>query len=362
MLKAKCIEKIRDKNNHIIGYKIVGNDKKPIPVKSESLKKAIRSGQIEITNLTLTSDNRLIDKKPDTPSKTTSSSKQNINIESLINRVKALGYTLNTFDTDCGHKCYIASLPDNAKHVFIIPDNVKYVYKTSYVSEKELYSYMSNIKGTLKVVGGKNLISAHAMFIGCKVQHLDLRSFDTSNVTDMQSMFESCKAQSLDLSSFNTSNVTDMQSMFHGCEAHSLDLSSFDTRNVIDMREMFWNCNAQSINLSSFNTSNVTDMHFMFGYCAAQSIDLSSFDTSSVTDMSGMFGFCKVHTLDLSSFNTSNVKNMSNMFAFCEAQSIDLRSFDTSNVEDMSYMFSNCKAQIKINDPNLKAQLQKDRR
>ena len=205
MLKAKCIEKIRDKNNHIIGYTIIGDDKKPIPVKSEKLKEVIRSGQIEITNLTLTSDNRLIDKKSVTSSKlrTTSSkpvntsSKQNINIENLIRKAKSMGYSLNTFDTDCGHKCCIASSPDSTKHIFLIPDDVKYIYKTNgdlkYVEKKNIYKYISNIGGTLKVVGGKGLVSTNFMFDNCKAQSIDLSSFNTSSATAMQAMFEGCR-------------------------------------------------------------------------------------------------------------------------------------------------------------------------
>lgn len=114
--------------NHIIGYKIIDENKKTVAVKSDVLKRAIRSGQVEVINLTLTSDNRLIDKKS---KHTTTHSKQNINIENLLNRVKSIGYTLNTFETACSHKCYIASSLDNTKHVFIIPDDVEYIYETN---------------------------------------------------------------------------------------------------------------------------------------------------------------------------------------------------------------------------------------
>ena len=56
---------------------------------------------------------------------------QNSKTEVLINRVRALGYIINTFNTDCGHKCYIASSVDHLKHIFIIPDDVKYIYNLS---------------------------------------------------------------------------------------------------------------------------------------------------------------------------------------------------------------------------------------
>ena len=336
MYKVKCIEKIRDKNNHIIEYKLIGNNNDIKTLKYNELKKHIRSGQIEVINLTLTSDNRLIDKKQDTPSKpTVTHSKQDSKAESLLNRVRTLGYNINSFNTDCRHKCYIASSPDNTKHILIIPDNVKYIYESGKSmqsrEQKKLYKYMTSIKCALKVVGGKGLTSTCYLFNNCSAQYIDLSSFDTSNATDMPEMFRNCKAQSIDLRSFNTGKVTNMCSMFESCRVQSLDLSSFNTSNAKIMCKMFSNCKVHSLDLSSFNTSNVTDMHHMFNSCEAQYIDLSSFDT------------CKV-------------EDMTNMFSSCEAYSLDLRSFDTHNA-DIGCMFDNCSAEIKASD-TLKADLQ----
>ena len=368
MVQAKCTEKIRDKNNHIIGYRLIDKNKNEVLVKAEKLKEVIRAGKLEVINLTLTSDNRLVDKKPTAPSKptTTPSSKQSISAEAVLAKARATGCNITTFDTDCGHKCYIVSSPDNTKHFLLIPDNVEYLYNLSDrgtyntnrgVHNTKLSKYMSNIEGTLKVVGGKGLTSTVGMFYNCAAQSIDLRSLDTSNVTDMQGMFNKCEVQSIDLSSFDTSKVTNMKEMFDKCKAHSLDLSSFDTSQVTAMNSMFYECKAQSINLSSFNTSKVKDMGGMFSECEAQSINLTSFDTRNVTDMSEMFERCKAQSLDLSSFDTNNVLSMFEMFYGCEAQSIDLSSFDTSKVINMSSMFKKCKAQIKTNDPWLKDRL-----
>ena len=342
MHQATCIEKIRDKSNHIIEYKLINKNRKIITVKSNELKEAIRSEQIEVTNLTLTSDSRLIDKKSDTSSKhVNTSSKPHINTENLLNRVKTLGYIVNTFDTACKHKCYIASSPDNTKHIFIIPDDVKYIYKASvhlvYAAKEKIYSYISNIGGMLKVVGGNGLVSTVFMFSECKAHSIDLSSFNTSNITDMSCMFLECKAQYMDLTSFDTSNVKNMCGMFNKCGTQSIDLTSFNTSNVMDMSHMFMGCKAQSLDLTSFNTSKVTDMQCMFCGCRAQSIDLTSFDTSNVTNMEMMFDRCKAHYIDLS-------------------------SFDTSKVTNLYAMFRDCKAQINVTDTELKYQLQRDRR
>ena len=254
MIQAKCLDKIRDKNNHIIGYKLIDKSNNEVLVKAEKLKEVIKAGQLDIINLTLTSDNRLVDKKPTTPSKpistpSKSSAPPKSSAEAILAKVRVLGYHITAFNTACGHKCYIASLSGNTEHIFIIPDDVEYIYKPNvaleYSYEAKLYNYITNIEGALKVVGGKNLVLAVRLFTNCKMRSLDLSSFNTSNVTDMRGMFENCKAQSIDLSSFNTSNVTNMHRMFKFCEAQSINLRSFNISNVTDTSDMFYECKAQ---------------------------------------------------------------------------------------------------------------------
>ena len=62
MQKVISITKIRDKSNKIVGYTIQSNKGEIKEVKAEDLKKAIINKKIEVLNLTLTSDGRLIDK------------------------------------------------------------------------------------------------------------------------------------------------------------------------------------------------------------------------------------------------------------------------------------------------------------
>lgn len=63
MITAKCIQKFRDKNNRICGYRLQDQQGYTKDVNSEQLKAAIAQKQIVITNLTLTIDGRLVDSK-----------------------------------------------------------------------------------------------------------------------------------------------------------------------------------------------------------------------------------------------------------------------------------------------------------
>lgn len=62
MLIAKCVFKIRDDKGNIILYRLVDTSGNMNEVKPIDLKKAIACSQISVVNLTLTKDNRLVDR------------------------------------------------------------------------------------------------------------------------------------------------------------------------------------------------------------------------------------------------------------------------------------------------------------
>ena len=107
-------------------------------------------------------------------------------------------------------------------------------------------------------------------------------------------MFSKCRAlTSLDLKNFNTQNVTDMSWMFYNCTAlTSLDLKNFNTQNVTDMSSMFYNCTAlTSLDLQHFNTKKVTYMYEMFSGCAALTT-INSNTTWQCPESEKMFAGC----------------------------------------------------------------------
>lgn len=64
MLKIRCIQKVRNFNtNKILYYRIEDEHGRVNDVQPDELKNAIRNNSVTCTNLTLTSDNRLVDKQ-----------------------------------------------------------------------------------------------------------------------------------------------------------------------------------------------------------------------------------------------------------------------------------------------------------
>lgn len=61
MIKCKCLKKYYDKNGIIIGYLIMDSNGRTVEVKKDVLKSWIQTGKVEVVNLTLSQDGRLVD-------------------------------------------------------------------------------------------------------------------------------------------------------------------------------------------------------------------------------------------------------------------------------------------------------------
>ena len=273
----------------------------------------------------------------------------NINYNNNFNTSKVTNMSYMFLPAESGDWSSVVVLTSNSSNIEPILLSGNDNSNVELMGAAGLSYYSSLEKLDLRDFNTSNVTNMSFMFNMCSsLTILYLSNFNTSNVTEMQNMFCDCSSlTNLDLSSFNTSEVIGMQGMFSGCSSlTSLDLSSFNTSKVTDMDGMFSNCSSlTSLKLSNFNTSNVTNMSFMFNMCSSLTIlDLSNFNTSNVTEMQNMFCDCSSLTnLDLSSFNTSEVIGMQGMFSGCSSlTSLDLSSFNTSKVTDMDGMFYYC--------------------
>ena len=208
----------------------------------------------------------------------------------------------------------------------------------------------------------------HAMFRACKVQQLNLNTFDTSKVTSLEYMFYNCtNLETLDLNNFDTSNVTTLFGTFQSCtNLKTLEVSNWNTSKVVGMGEQygywayggtFQGCSSLTeLDLSGWNTSNVKGMGNMFRGCSTLTeLNVSNFNTENAISMYGMFWGCnKLQKLNVSNFDTSNVTtSLGYMFSECSnLTELDVSNFDTSHVTNMAYMFNSCNSLTKLNVNN----------
>ena len=208
----------------------------------------------------------------------------------------------------------------------------------------------------ITITGGGDTSST---FYRCtKLRKLDMRNFDTSNVTNMAFLFAGLSSlEDLNISGFNVEKVTNMSAMFWECsKLTELDLSSWETPALTTLYAnwgntgMFSGCTSLvNLDISNFDTSNVTNMSYLFFNCSKlASLDLSNFNTSKVTTISYMFNRCSsLEELDLSSWKTPSLITItgggdtSSTFYRCtKLRKLDMRNFDTSNVTNMAFLFA----------------------
>ena len=82
MIVVKCIDKIRGKSGKIVKYVLCDNTNNKVTLDAQTLKKFILDAHMDVVNLKLTSDGRLIDK--------TEEYKQYNNIEEKNNYLKLI--------------------------------------------------------------------------------------------------------------------------------------------------------------------------------------------------------------------------------------------------------------------------------
>ena len=239
MIAVRCIEKFRDKNNVIIGYRLQDSQGVTKDVYPDQLKVAIRNQQITVINLTLTSDNRLVDNTPDQIKQVQQPKSTEEQIKMLEIKAKALGFPIKTIGIGREknyHSCKVISQSKD-KHILCIPDGVTKLNEALWFTKN-----IRDLEGSIKVIGGKGLKDASDMFNECfKIKYIDLSSFDTSNLRKAIRMFSEClELEFIDLSSFDTSNIEsedDMHSMFYKCK--KLKIKTTDPRVLEEYNNRF---------------------------------------------------------------------------------------------------------------------------
>lgn len=346
MSTITCIDRYMDKTTKMYTYELK-DDKtgKTKNVKSDMLKHAILSRKIEVSNLKLTSDNRLIFSNKE---------KKEINpeifkleqLEKFEAKQKLTGKIFDFSINRISGEIYITKYYDDTQRKEIrIP-----VFVDGFIDTYETNDgAFSNCIYIERVIAGKNIKgSLTNLFYRFKGNKLDLTDFDTTNITSMCNMFLDCTAKEILLGGkFNTNNVTNLEGIFMRCLVEELDLKNFNTHKVTNMKYMFNTCEAKTINLGdNFDTSRVFDMSHMFSTVKTKYINLGNkFNTSKVLDMSFMFHKANLASLEFGDkFYTGNVKDMKYMFSMLVLDKLILGSnFNTIKVEDMKLMFFSSK-------------------
>ena len=403
-----CTQKLRNKNNTIIAYELSDGNTKMLVTPDELRGKLIRK-TITVSNLKLTSDNRII--STSNKAESVQTKKKQINkkytddeIDAIILKSKLIGFNSIVIPDIEG----VTVLLKDKLRIVCIKSEVEVIEIAHLIVDPIEFVELNFNDADIKIIGGSGLKVLDGFMAFITVGDVDLTNLDTRNVTSMNNTFRLLKARrilgietldtskvtnmismfngldcskfsnnpdkekTLDIRNFNISSVEDMSlmfgnikniekiemsglcsdslknvhSMFENAEVNEINISNFSANKLTDARRMFSHCKVDKVNIDCWNACNVRDMSEMFNGSEINSIDISKLKTGKVKFMFEMFINCRIPEMDLSGFDTHNVESMFGMFAYCKTRVIDVSNFDTSKVTTMSGMFASCKSNV----------------
>lgn len=159
MIMVKCIKKFKDSNEKIYGYRLQDLNGMIKDITSEQLKTAIVKGQIIVSNLTLTKDDRLVDSKE----------KQLNNINELNNKDMWIDMYDSTFNEICsslGFK-YNKQLVKKCNGHEFLSEKPIYNSNDNIDALAELYYNSDNSKDKLVYKASRKIMNTYAELIIC---------------------------------------------------------------------------------------------------------------------------------------------------------------------------------------------------
>jgi hypothetical protein len=304
------------------------------------LKQAIWLRHVDVINLKLTSDGKLIDKDIDDTTQTK-------NKDKVKDKVKYVDITRELMREVKGLNCYWTTInkgwsDDNKRLSFKIVNRIEDAEYEA-VKRKLMFSY---IHDDLIVVADKTRLML------CTQQKFRLP--DTSSDYCLGGAFSNMHLKSINLKNIHSSDTKVMTGLFFNSTIEELNVENLDTSDARDITGMFMKCTAHITGIEKLDTHNVGNMQNMFAESKIKGdLNLSGLNTLSLDSTARMFKSANIEgILDLSNFNTSRVENMDEMFMDCKVGTLKMKELDMSKVytsEDafLNFKFKNGELNIK---------------
>lgn len=252
----------------------------------DEIKFGLRNRLIQITNMRLTQDGRLIQCK-------------NRDVSRIYGSIAQLNYTTiskifrhdeyNDEDRDVefivGQKSnelrtkallLNKDIEDITKHIFTIRSANKLYVCTDYdifVLSGNSYGLFRKIR--CKSINFKNIDTvqlkyASEMFKAARIQRIDLTDFNTQAMINMDYMFELCVTSEIIIENKEFKNLKSMYNMFDECMASKIIIKNVKMPKLEAMDRMFENAVAMEIRLENVEINNNASIKQMFKYCKAK--------------------------------------------------------------------------------------------
>ncbi|OTP10480.1 hypothetical protein A5844_002180 [Enterococcus sp. 10A9_DIV0425] len=143
-----------------------------------------------------------------------------------------------------------------------------------------------------------------------KLETLDLRGLDVSNITSMINLFKFSNAKTINITGWDTSKLTNMSGLFWATNKLEtvLGLETLNTSQVVNMDFMFAGSNVKNLTgLENWNVSNVEEASLMFSEAhKLEYLNLSNWKLLKLKKADQIFrGTANLSVLDLTNWEVS---------------------------------------------------------
>lgn len=321
-VECKCIEIIQDTSGVTVGYTFQDRNGKKLSLPSDITKRYISNGQFVVENLTLTKDNRLVNKHRDEviPKRVKEHTyakplpklnEKNLTVASVINRIKnkALSKPMAFKMTLANDEVTIVPfVPDSKLYLLYKNANKVEAYNESDVTIVKSQSYGVSFKVTKD---NETLWLLPDKLTGAMARLLNPDGTSSKNITDLQGGTAKIKM-------IGGYGLGTLQSAFRDLDEQiridTLDISMLNLHNGVSLNGFLENLHANQVITSGFQAPGADSTQGMFKYAKIKNLKLETPAYSEIRLMEDMFRNSEIGTLDLSKFSFDHAYKMNMMF------------------------------------------------
>lgn len=337
-----CTERFMNNRRAIDVYALKDGNGNVVRISASELKRLISNGKILVTNLKLTSDNRLImSDNAEKHSNTTAPAKVEKDTsdkqEATDKKDTAVEPVQAYFTTKCGK--YITKISDAHKITFNeYTGNLVNLVRKARILGKEAYTF----DGNLAIISNSDEIRVYG--------HNIMMESDCTN------MFNGLRAQSLDFNNTNWRNTMTISRMFVHSRIGTLTFDGAKKCCPNTAAEAFFDAHIGSANFQDFSAEKLLDAAAMFREFRTSELDLRTFKARQLSNAYEMFRRCIVATKATIGLTGENILDARCMFRSAIIQELDITGFKPEELSiDFEDMFENFKGFIRTDNEQILA-------
>ncbi len=324
-----CVTRHKNSSNIIDGYKLKDSNGNVINVDASELKRLISSKKIQVTNLKLTSNNRIIMASNVERRRTNT-------VYASDEKASAAPAVQAYFTLKCAK--YICKTSVNHRIAFTeYTGNLINLVKKARLLGKEAYTF----DGNLAIISDSEEIRVYG--------HNILMQCHCTN------MLSGLRAQSLDFNNTNWCDTMTITRMFAHSRIGTLTFTGAKNCKPYLANEAFFDAYVGTGYFEGFSSEKLNDAEGMFRGFRTNTLNLKTFKAKQLENAVEMFKGC-IATKAVIGLTGENIDNPFNMFESAMMQELDLTGFKPElNEIDIENMFDGFIGHIKTDNEQLRA-------